>query len=183
MARGASSNVGAEDWIASYNAVMAPGGPVESKKAGPGCCSICCTLFSIFAALFLFVLASAMKNHYPYMHVHGASTGVAVSARRRDETRAWRALVFTRAHGTRRLERPAGRRPLGTTAASSITTACCHFIPFLAALAGDMNMMSKGVTYAGLAYLAFALLSMVFWIKGIMQLRSPVASASYGQVQ
>lgn len=74
MARGASSNLGTEDWVAAYNAVMARGGPDNSgKKPGPGCCSICCTGFSIFAALFLFILASAMKSHYPYMHVHGAS--------------------------------------------------------------------------------------------------------------
>jgi len=62
-----------ESWIESYNAVMSRGGAEGSgKKPGPGCCSICCTGFSIFAALFLFVLAGAMKSHYPYMHVHGA---------------------------------------------------------------------------------------------------------------
>lgn len=47
-------------------------------------------------------------------------------------------------------------------------------------------MMSKSVTYAGLAYLAFALLSMVFWVKGVMQLRSPAAaqqSTAYSAVQ
>ena len=80
MARGASSSLGGsgaerEDWVAAYNAVMARGGPENSgKKNGPGCCSICCTMFSIFAALFLFILASAMKSRYPYMHVHGKSS-------------------------------------------------------------------------------------------------------------
>lgn len=45
-------------------------------------------------------------------------------------------------------------------------------------------MMSKGVTYAGLAYLAFALLSMICWIKGIMQVRAPAAqTTAYSQVQ
>ena len=61
-----------EDWVRAYNEVMAPGGPAQAPKGGPGCCSVCCTLYSIFAALFLFVLASAMKSRYPYMHVHGA---------------------------------------------------------------------------------------------------------------
>lgn len=38
--------------------------------------------------------------------------------------------------------------------------------------AGDMNAMSKGVTYAGLAYLAFAVIAMLCWVKGIMKVRS-----------
>lgn len=99
-----------EDWISSYNAVMSRGGgdaEGAAKKGGPGCCSICCTGFSIFAALFLFVLAALMKGHFPYLHVHG-----------------------------------------------------------------DMGLMSKNVMYAGLVYLAFALVAMTFWVKGVLLLRA-----------
>lgn len=75
MARGASSNVGKEDWVEQYNAVMSRGGPAVSPPKGPGCCSICCSFFSIFGALFLFALAAAMKAHHPYLHVHGEFRG------------------------------------------------------------------------------------------------------------
>lgn len=45
-------------------------------------------------------------------------------------------------------------------------------------------MMSKSVTYAGLAYLAFAALAMVCWIKGVLQVRAPAAqTTAYSQVQ
>jgi hypothetical protein len=37
--------------------------------------------------------------------------------------------------------------------------------------------MSKGVTYAGLVYLAFALVAMFFWVRGIVRVRPGVAYA------
>jgi hypothetical protein len=37
--------------------------------------------------------------------------------------------------------------------------------------------MSKGVTYAGLVYLAFSLLAMFFWVRGIVRGRPSVAYA------
>jgi len=46
-----------------------------------------------------------------------------------------------------------------------------------------MNMMSKSVTYAGMAYLAFALLSMVCWVRGVFSLRPAAQSSSYSAVQ
>jgi hypothetical protein len=44
-------------------------------------------------------------------------------------------------------------------------------------LLGDLNEMSKGVTYAGLVYLAFSLLAMFFWVRGIVRGRPSVAYA------
>lgn len=41
------------------------------KAPGIGCCPICCTFFSIFAALFLFVIAGLMNNDYHYIHMEG----------------------------------------------------------------------------------------------------------------
>lgn len=32
--------------------------------------------------------------------------------------------------------------------------------------------MSKAVTYAGLAYLAFAMLALVCWVRGILRVRT-----------
>jgi hypothetical protein len=84
MARGPAgsiSDAGGEDWVAAYNAVMSRGPAETGKKPGPGCCSVCCTGFSIFAALFLFILASLMKNDYPYLHIEGACAGQGAGSR------------------------------------------------------------------------------------------------------
>ena len=35
-----------------------------------------------------------------------------------------------------------------------------------------MGLMSKNVMYAGLVYLAFALVAMTFWVKGVLLLRA-----------
>ena len=59
-------------WVAEYKAILshAPTGPAKST-GGPGGCTVCCTGFSLFGAVFLLVVAAAMKGDYPYMHIEG----------------------------------------------------------------------------------------------------------------
>ena len=44
-----------------------------------------------------------------------------------------------------------------------------------------MGLMSKSVTYAGLAYLVFALIAMMFWLKGVVRLRA--GNGGFSQVR
>jgi len=44
--------------------------------------------------------------------------------------------------------------------------------------AGDLNELSKSVTYAGLVYLGFALLAGFFWVRALV-----ARPAAYSQVQ
>lgn len=190
-----------EDWVRAYNEVMAPGGPAQAPKGGPGCCSVCCTLYSIFAALFLFVLASAMKSRYPYMHVHGAcmrggrarGLGAPRSAAGSWPDRAgWGGscprcvrpvIAEALQRSTRRL---AAFQQLDSRSRPAAPPRLLPAPHPPSRPAGDMNMMSKAVTYAGLAYLAFALLSMFFWVKGVVSLRpaaTTTQSSSYSAVQ
>lgn len=69
------------DWMEEYKAVLSPTPTAAKKAEGPGCCPICCTGFSIFGALFLFVIAAAMKSDYPYMHIDGAAPARGVARR------------------------------------------------------------------------------------------------------
>lgn len=78
------------------------------------CCSICCTFFSLFAALFLFVVSSLLGNHYRYIH-----------------------------------------------------------------MAGDMGEMSKNVSTAGIIYLVIGVISVAFWVRGVMR----VKNAATGEAQ
>jgi hypothetical protein len=34
-------------------------------------CPVCCSFFASFGSLFLFLIASLMRNHYPYIHIEG----------------------------------------------------------------------------------------------------------------
>ena len=200
-----------EDWISSYNAVMSRGGggaEGAAKKGGPGCCSICCTGFSIFAALFLFVLAALMKGHYPYLHVHGASHGrgwvggwgLGWSSRQLLGRTGWGADALVQAPTLHTRVAPTPRLPAIACGPTSLRCApllgslpllrviicaaphtlvpsrCCwptlRLTPPRTSRAGDMGLMSKNVMYAGLVYLAFALVAMTFWVKGVLLLRA-----------
>jgi hypothetical protein len=68
------------DWISQYNAAVARVDPnkLKPKVQGPHCCSVCCAVFSLFAALFLFGIASLMKIDYPYMHMEGDLQGLSI---------------------------------------------------------------------------------------------------------
>ena len=71
-ASNASGDSGEAEWMSAYTAVLSNRSTGPKKADGPGCCPICCTMFSIGGALFLFVVAAAMKNHYEYLHIEGA---------------------------------------------------------------------------------------------------------------
>lgn len=58
-------------WLDTYNATMSRKDTGPKKAPGVHCCAICCTLFSIFGALFLFVVAGLMNQDYHYLHIPG----------------------------------------------------------------------------------------------------------------
>jgi len=55
-------------WLKHYNRVISRK-PSPAPYVGPSVCSVCCTFFSIFGALFLFVVASLMRSNYRYIHI------------------------------------------------------------------------------------------------------------------
>ena len=55
-------------WLRHYNRVISRK-PAPRAYVGPSACSVCCTFFSIFGAMFLFAIASLMRSKYRYIHI------------------------------------------------------------------------------------------------------------------
>jgi len=55
-------------WLRHYNRVISRK-PQQPAAVGPTACSVCCTFFSLFGALFLFSIASMMRSNYRYIHI------------------------------------------------------------------------------------------------------------------
>jgi hypothetical protein len=55
-------------WLRHYNRVISRK-PQIPAAVGPTACSVCCTFFSLFGALFLFSVASMMRSNYRYIHI------------------------------------------------------------------------------------------------------------------
>ena len=136
--------------MAAYTAVLSRAPTDVEKNDGPGCCPICCTLFSVFAALFLFVVAAAMKNHYHYLNIEGACRQYPTTAAELAQHEKFPRVLT-----------------MAVMAGVSFIRACPLCTP--ASHAGDLNELSKGVTYAGLVYLVFALIAMFFWVRGVVR--------------
>ena len=76
-------------WLRHYNRVISRK-PHLPPAVGPSACSVCCTLFSIFGAIFLFSVSAMMRANYRYIHIsppvgsgldlHGLSTSVSYAA-------------------------------------------------------------------------------------------------------
>jgi hypothetical protein len=55
-------------WLRHYNRVVSRK-PQAPPSVGPTVCSVCCTFFSMFGALFLFIVAGLMRSNYRYIHI------------------------------------------------------------------------------------------------------------------
>ena len=76
-------------WLRHYNRVISRK-PQLPPAVGPTACSVCCTFFSIFGAIFLFSISAMMRANYRYIHIapppgsgldlHGLSTSVSYAA-------------------------------------------------------------------------------------------------------
>ena len=73
--------------------------------------------------------------------------------------------------------------PLALPFLSPLPSPLCRYIH----IAGDLGELSKSVTYAGIIYLAFAVLSVIAWVRKAMKVgawvRSGAGATAFTQLQ
>ena len=80
-------------WLRHYNRVISRK-PQLPPAVGPTACSVCCTFFSLFGAVFLFSISAMMRANYRYIHIDPALAGPGITLPALSTSVSYAALLY-----------------------------------------------------------------------------------------